>query len=116
MRKPKLSRAGKKRWLLALFGLTALMAASAWAAASAPQGSAANSTKTQPVDRHRPLYTYTLAQDGTPESYDEAMAAACLQGIINRESPELYVLSRTNASPQYWLDILSKDGRWLAGA
>ena len=63
----------------------------------------------------KPLYTYTLAQDGTPASYDEAMAVACLQGIINRTSPELYVLSRKNTRPQFWLDLLAKDGRWLQG-
>src|ERR1041384_6640379 len=63
----------------------------------------------------RPLYTYTLAQDGTPQSYDEALAVACLQGIINRKGPELYVLSRKNTRPQYWLDLLSKEGRWLQG-
>ena len=37
----------------------------------------------------KPLYTYTLTQDGSRVSYDEAMAVACLQGIINRDSPEL---------------------------
>ncbi len=61
----------------------------------------------------KPLYTFTLTQDGTQTSYDEAMAAASLQGIINRASPELYVLSNTNSRPQYWLDLLIKDGRWL---
>ena len=63
----------------------------------------------------QPLYVYTIAQDGTRESYDEAMAAACLQGIINRKSPTLYVLSKTMHVPQYWLDMLSKEGRWLEG-
>jgi hypothetical protein len=63
----------------------------------------------------KPLYTYTLSQDGTPASYDEAMAVACLQGIINRTAPDLYVLARTNSRPQFWLDLLSKDGRWLQG-
>jgi hypothetical protein len=63
----------------------------------------------------RPLYIYTLAQDGTPESYDEAMAVACLQGIINRAGPLVYLLSRNNTRPRYWLDLLSRDGRWLQG-
>lgn len=61
------------------------------------------------------LYTYTLKQDGTPAAYDEAMAVASLQGIINRDSPKLYVLSDTNSRPQFWLDMLSRDGRWLQG-
>jgi len=43
------------------------------------------------------------------------MVAACLQGIINRKSPEVYLLSRKNARPRYWLDVLSKDGRCLQG-
>lgn len=67
------------------------------------------------VKESNPLYTYTLAQDGTPESYDEALAVACLQGIINRKTPEVYVLSHKNTRPQFWLDILSKEGRWLEG-
>jgi hypothetical protein len=116
MRKPRLSLARKQSWLLTAPGLALLMATSAWTAASTPQDSGASSTKAPASGQHRPLYTYTLAQDGTPEAYDEAMAVACLQGIINRESPELYVLSRKNTRPQYWLDILSKEGRWLAGA
>ncbi len=43
------------------------------------------------------------------------LAAATLQGNINRKSPQLYVLSCTNARPQFWLDVLRNDGRWLAG-
>jgi len=70
-----------------------------------------------PDGRPRPtaLHTFTLAQDGTLESYDEALAVASLQGIINRDSPELYLLSRQNSRPRYWLDLLSVDGRWLEG-
>ena len=73
------------------------------------------STRAKKARPSQPLYTYTLTQDGTQASYDEAMAVASLQGIINRASPELYVLSRTNKRPQFWLDLLAKDGRWLQG-
>lgn len=76
---------------------------------------AANDAAPKPTKPNQPLYTYTLAQDGTPESYDEAMAVACLQGIINRKAPEVYVLSRKNTRPQFWLDVLAKNGRWLEG-
>jgi hypothetical protein len=65
------------------------------------------------MEESKPLYTYTLAQDGTPGSWDEALAAACLQGIISRKSPEVYLLSSKNPRPQFWLELLSKDGRWL---
>ncbi len=62
-----------------------------------------------------PIYTYTIAHNGTPESYDEAMAAACLQGIANRRSPVVYILSDHNRRAHYWLDILSKPGGWMSG-
>jgi hypothetical protein len=61
------------------------------------------------------LYTYTLSHDGSVESYDESMAVACLQGIINRSGTELYVLSNKDTRPQYWLDVFSAEGQWLHG-
>ena len=61
------------------------------------------------------VYTYTLAHDGTPRAYDEAMAAATLQGIINRTAPRLYLFSRKDKQPEYWLKTLSQPGRWLHG-
>jgi len=61
------------------------------------------------------MYVYKLTTAGTPAAYDEAMAVACLQGIINRDKPLVYVLSSSYARPQYWLDILSKKPYWLAG-
>jgi hypothetical protein len=63
----------------------------------------------------KPLYIYTLPNEGGAVAYDEALAVASLQGIINRESPELYVLSRKTSRPQFWLDLLTKEGRWLEG-
>jgi hypothetical protein len=62
-----------------------------------------------------PLYLYTLSKDGAAASYDEALAVATLQGIINRDAPLVYVVSSRNPRPRYWLDLLSKDGRWLQG-
>ena len=62
-----------------------------------------------PATRAAPaLYTFTLDQSPTPAAYDEALAAATLQGIINRSSPQLYLLSNTNNRPQYWLDLLAQ--------
>ncbi len=61
------------------------------------------------------MYVYTLATSGTPGAYDEAVAAACVQGIVNRDGPRVYVLSTGNARPQYWLDTLSQEPGWLAG-
>lgn len=79
-----------------------------------PPENAAHTTATL-KGRAKPLYTYTLAQDGTQTSYDEAVAAATLQGVINCQAPELYLLSRANPRPKFWLDLLSKEGRWLQG-
>jgi len=45
------------------------------------------------------IYTYTLAHEATAASYDESMAVACLQGIVNRDAPRVYVLSRKNHRP-----------------
>jgi len=59
------------------------------------------------------LYSYTLAHDGTPQSYDEAVAAATLQGIVNRNAPRVYLFSRKDDRPNYWLKVLSQQGRWL---
>ncbi len=52
---------------------------------------------------------------GQIESYDEAMALVTMQGIINREAPILYVDNKPFKRTGYWLDIMSKDGRWLDG-
>ena len=45
-------------------------------------------------------------------SYDEAVAVACIQGIMNRDGVELYIESSTLDRPVYWLEKLGKNG-WL---
>lgn len=98
-----------------LLNLLALAIALECAALASQGNRIAVSANAKPATGGAPLYSFALTHDGTSQSYDEAMAVACLQGIINRKSPELYVLSRKNTRPQYWLDILSKEGRWLEG-
>jgi len=61
------------------------------------------------------VYSYTLAHEATAASYDESMAVACLQGIVNRDRPRVYILSRKDNRPEYWRRILSAKGRWLEG-
>jgi hypothetical protein len=68
------------------------------------------------MEQTSPIYTFTLRQDGTPESYDEALTAACLQGIINRRQPTVYLLSKKDRRPQYWLDLFTQEGQWLHGS
>lgn len=75
----------------------------------------AGSRRTPSMSEQKPLYVYTLQHDGTSGSYDEAMAVACLQGIINRSSPVLYVRSPKDGRPDYWLRLFGQDGEWLGG-
>jgi len=68
------------------------------------------------VDVTDTLYIYTLGGAYNSSGYDEAVAVASLQGVINRNSPTLYV--KTAAAylpPQYWLNKFSVPGGWLAG-
>lgn len=74
------------------------------------------------ADAPSPLHIYTLAQRGDAATYDEAVAVATLQGIVNRDAPTLYVLStkfplglEDPARPSYWLRLLTRPGEWLAG-
>lgn len=69
-----------------------------------------------------PLHLYELPRSVDARGWDEAMAVATVQGILNRSAPTLYVLAPTRdqevaapTRPQYWLDLLSRDGAWLAG-
>lgn len=66
---------------------------------------------------------YALRFDpGNPQqvaaAWDHAHAAATLQGIVNRNGPELYLLfmeSGGRCVDEYWLGRLSEPGQWLAG-
>jgi len=83
------------------------------------QGQAASGDKEdKAMDAKAPkdvMYVFTLSPSGTARTYDEAVAVACVQGIINRDAPQVYVLSSSNARPQHWLDTLSQEPGWLAG-
>ena len=67
------------------------------------------------MDAPKPLRTYTLMHDGTAASYDEAMAVACIQGIVNRKAPEMATLSKRDTRPAFWLKLMAEGGRWLTG-
>lgn len=67
----------------------------------------------EPVANKNKLYTYTLSGDATADAYDEAVMVACIQGILNRNTTQLYLLSDTHERPAYWLDTLSASGKWL---
>jgi uncharacterized protein YktA (UPF0223 family) len=47
-----------------------------------------------------------------PSRYDESVAVACVQGIMNRESPHKVYLD-SNEETAGWLEVLSEEGRWL---
>ncbi|MBR4748448.1 MAG: hypothetical protein IK083_02605 [Abditibacteriota bacterium] len=62
------------------------------------------------------IYRYTLNDDGTQRAYDEALAVACVQGIVNRDKPVLWVTARNDKNADVWQQIMTEDGRWLSGA
>ncbi len=65
--------------------------------------------------KRQPLYTFTLPSAKDAATYDLVLAAAVLQGVVNREEPALYCLSEGAERPRYWLDVLGDGGRWLSG-
>lgn len=60
------------------------------------------------------IYVYTLSGSHSPSGYDEAVAVSCIQGLLNRERPCIFLKCATNAIPETWLNIF-RDGGWLAG-
>ena len=61
------------------------------------------------------LYTYKFSPARTPEGYDEAVTTFCIQGLLNRAAPRLYITSSLTSIPQKWQDTFSSGGRWLSG-
>jgi hypothetical protein len=68
------------------------------------------------------LKVYPLALKADAATYDETVALATIQGVLNREAPEVYVLAQdppkettTASRANYWLKLLSREGEWLAG-
>lgn len=46
--------------------------------------------------------------------YDEVLLATCLQGLVNRETPRLFI--RYNAAPDdFWFQKMTEAGGWMAG-
>jgi len=62
-----------------------------------------------------PFYLYRLTGGKTAEAYDETVVAACIQGIVNRASPELYITSAGDPWPDYWLKLFAEAGGWMHG-
>src|SRR5690554_5864875 len=61
------------------------------------------------------IVVYTPSPTNSRTAYDESVVAACLQGIINRDSPSVYIAPSTSKWPEYWLETLSAKDRWLHG-
>ncbi|MBO4548999.1 MAG: hypothetical protein J5758_07280 [Abditibacteriota bacterium] len=61
------------------------------------------------------VYRYTLDDDSTPRSYDEAAAVACVQGIVNRDKPVLWVDGKRDRHADVWREKMTEKGRWLFG-
>ena len=67
-------------------------------------------------NKQKHIYIYHITQKDNIEMYDEAMVVSCLQGIINRKGPRVYVTSQAKIHPTYWLKKFTTEGRWLQGA
>ena len=65
--------------------------------------------------KQKRIYIYNQTKKDNVEMYDEAMVVSCLQGIINREGPSIYVISQSHPNPSFWLQKLTTAGRWLQG-
>ncbi|MBQ9359028.1 MAG: hypothetical protein IJT95_05750, partial [Abditibacteriota bacterium] len=61
------------------------------------------------------IYKYTLLDDSTPRAYDEAAAVGCMQGLLNRDKPVLWITGRKENAPDVWEKLLTQKGRWLSG-
>ena len=66
-----------------------------------------------PSSATAPVYVYTISGSQNAAGYDEALAAVSLQGLINRDGPRLYVMTKSWARPQMWFDLLAGEGGWL---
>jgi hypothetical protein len=77
----------------------------------------------QPIHRYDLTYAAKVDLNDAEQvkmAWDHCHAVAALQGIVNRESPRLYV--RFVQSPHfdqniddYWLEKLTQSGQWLSG-
>lgn len=76
---------------------------------------ASSSATAGKVAEMEPVYIYRQATRNNADFYDENIALVTMQGIVNRSRPSLYFLNNSYPRPEYWLDVLSKDGRWLEG-
>ena len=62
------------------------------------------------------IYKYTVQPNSNPATrYDEAMATACVQGLLNRTSPCFYLAEKGNAANAFWFDVITVDGGWAQG-
>lgn len=57
-------------------------------------------------------FEVSLPQSSGKTRYDDVLALACLQGILNRESPWRFYVKADNISSQ-WQETMQKEGYWL---
>ncbi|MHB1179458.1 MAG: hypothetical protein ACYCZO_14140, partial [Daejeonella sp.] len=112
MKKQKLS-VSRRNFLLSV--ATAAITPSLLLRSFEADASVRNHTEGNDRSKDQAVYVYTLSQKGSVGSYDESMAAGCLQGIINRKSPVVYVVSAADKWPGHWLEVFSSEGKWLHG-
>lgn len=64
------------------------------------------------------LYQYRLRQTADAAGYDEAVAAATLQGVFNRRAGDdaIYLCAERSPWPDFWLRRFTGDDGWLHAA
>jgi hypothetical protein len=67
-------------------------------------------------EAQKKIHVYRLTAKPGRDLYDEAEAAACIQGLVNRKGPLVYLVSDSISDPEYWLGKFTASGKWLAGA
>lgn len=82
---------------------------------------AASASVPQPIAIYSLSHIAGLSLDDpaqVKQAWDEAHLVACLQGIVNRRSPRLYldaIYDGGRSIDRYWLDKLAAPGAWLHG-
>ncbi len=59
------------------------------------------------------FFEVTAAGGAGMDKYDHSVALACLQGIMNRESPNKVYLNE-NSETADWFSVFREEGRWLS--
>lgn len=61
------------------------------------------------------IYYYTIKDESGKSCYDDSIAVACFQGILNKNSAVLWTNAQNKKLIDNWKETLSSENRWLTG-